>query len=131
MVVDEDSIADGSFEEIFAHEMAHTVLRTLLGEWPAGPSRKPHLSMTVTDYPTAFDEGYAEHFQALVRDHTTNANLKAFERGADLTNLNAFWQSSIDRRLRNDGVRRNLFIHDKALSIILLTPDGDRYRLFL
>lgn len=131
MVVDEDSVADGSFEEIFAHEMAHVVLRTLLGEWPAGPSRKPHLSMTVTDYPTAFDEGYAEHFQPLVRDHTTNTNLQAFERGAGQTNLNTFWQSSIDRRLRVDGARRNLFIHDKAVSVISLTPSSDRYQLFL
>src|SRR5262249_3565855 len=68
MVVDEDSVAKGDFEEIFAHEMGHAILRILLGSLPDGMSRKLHLSMAITDYPTAFDEGYAEHFQTLVRD---------------------------------------------------------------
>ena len=67
LVVDADSVANGDFEEIFAHEMGHVFLRRLVPDLPLGYSRTPHASMSITDYPTAFDEGFATHFQGLVR----------------------------------------------------------------
>ncbi|MBI3950458.1 MAG: helix-hairpin-helix domain-containing protein [Acidobacteria bacterium] len=131
LVVDEGSLERGNFEEIFPHELGHTILRALVGEIADGPSRKMHMSMTVTDYPTAFDEGYAEHFQPLVRDATKNAYLLQLMRGATPTDLSAVWHSRIDQQLRTEGVKRNLFIYQKALPASALEPNPDRYQLYL
>ena len=131
LVVGEEDIADGNLEEIFSHELGHLILRSLLGEIQGGPSRKMHQSMTVTDYPTAFDEGFAEHFQPLVRDATGNAYLRELSKGATPIDLNVLWLSRLDQQLRTDGVKRNLFIHPKALPALALAPDPDRYQLFL
>ena len=131
LVVGEEGIATGGLEEIFCHELGHLILRSLLGDIGSGPSRKMHQSMTVTDYPTAFDEGYAEHFQPLVRDATGNAYLRELSKGATATDLNLLWLSRLDQQLRTDGVKRNLFIHRKALPALALQPEPDRYQLFL
>lgn len=81
LAVDADSIEDGSFEEIFAHETGHVLLRRLLPGLPAGYSRVPHSSLAITDYPTAFDEGFAIHFQALARELTRNPRLRLEDAG--------------------------------------------------
>ncbi len=119
LVVDPDSIADGSFEEIFAHETGHVLLRRLLTRLPAGRSRINHGSLTVTDDPTAFDEGFAIHFQALSRLMTVNSALKANDSGLGRKPFTSLWQSNVDGTLRIDGVRRNWFIHRQLL------PPGD------
>ncbi|MBW8312171.1 MAG: hypothetical protein K0M64_09075, partial [Rhizobium sp.] len=111
LVVDADSVADGSFEEIFAHELGHVFLRRLLPGLPKGHSTTPHHAYTLTDYPTAFDEGFAIHFQLLARRLTRNAALAAQDQGFDTRPYLPHWQSNRDRTLRIDGVRRNLFVH--------------------
>jgi DNA uptake protein ComE-like DNA-binding protein len=131
LVVDEEAIADGNLEEIFSHEVGHLILKSLLGDISSGPSPKMHQSMTVTDYLTAFDEGYAEHFQPLVRDATSNAYLRELNKGATPTDSNLLWLSRLDQQLRTDGVKRNLFVHRKALPLLALQADPDRYQLFL
>jgi hypothetical protein len=131
LVVDEEGIADGNLEEIFSHELGHLILKSLLGDINSGPSRKMHQSMTVTDYPTAFDEGYAEHFQPLVRDATGKPYLRELSKGATPTDLDLLWLSRLDKQLRTEGVKRNLFVHRKALPALALQPDPDRYQLFL
>jgi hypothetical protein len=131
LVVDEEDIASGNLEEIFSHELGHLILKSLLGDISSGPSRKMHQSMTVTDYPTAFDEGYAEHFQPLVRDASDNAHLRELSKGATATDLSLLWLSGLDQQLRTDGVKRNLFVHRKALPATALQPDPDRYELYL
>jgi len=131
MVVGEKGIDSGGLEEIFSHELGHLILKSLLGDINSGPARKMHQSMTVTDYPTAFDEGYAEHFQPLVRDATDNAYLRELSKGATATDLDQLWLSRFDQQLRTDGVKRNLFIHRKALPAVALQPDPDRYQLYL
>ena len=110
LVVDADSVADGSFEEIFAHELGHVMLRRLL-PLPDGYSRTPHHSFSTTDQPTAFDEGYATHFQALARQHTRNAQLRAQDMGVSARTYVPLWQSNLDRAYRIDGVRHNWFVH--------------------
>lgn len=111
-VVDTDSIADGSFEELFAHEMGHVFLRRLLPQLPAGHSRTPHAALAVTDRPTAFDEGFAIHMQGLARKLTRNASLRREDQGLG-TNKPFLpnWASHIDRVARNDGMRRNSFVY--------------------
>jgi DNA uptake protein ComE-like DNA-binding protein len=119
LVVDSGSIADGSFEEIFAHETGHVLLRRLIPHLPRGMSRLAHGSLTVTDDPTAFDEGFAIHFQALSRLMTVNPALKAHDAGIGDKPFTSLWQSNVDGALRIDGVRRNWFIHRQLL------PPGD------
>lgn len=114
LVVDQRSVDSGDFEEIFCHELGHIILRSLLGDLSHGPSRNMHQSMTVTDYPTAFDEGYGEHFQPLVRDATKNPTLRKIQSGTSTMDLNLLWLSNLDEQLRTDGVKRNLFVHRKA-----------------
>lgn len=111
LVVDEDSVADGSFEEIFAHELGHVFLRRLLPGLPHGHSRTPHHGYSLTDYPTAFDEGFAIHFQLLSRRLTANPRLRDVDHGFDTRPYLPHWQSHRDRSQRIDGVRRNLFVH--------------------
>ncbi|HEY9104554.1 ComEA family DNA-binding protein [Chitinimonas sp.] len=109
--VDEASVEDGGFEEIFAHELGHVFLRRLLPHLPEGYSRTPHGSPVVTDEATAFDEGFATHMQGLVRRYTHNARLRAFDQGLRWKPLTSLWQSNTDRELRLQGMRQNLFVH--------------------
>ena len=131
LVVRADSVDSGDFEEIFSHELGHLISKTLIGGVPCGPSRKMHQSMTVTDYPTAFYEGYAEHFQPLARDATTNTAVRKMMDGRGATDLELFWLSAADAQLRSDGVKRNWFIHRKPLPALALESNPDLYRLFV
>jgi DNA uptake protein ComE-like DNA-binding protein len=110
LIVDQQSIDDGSFEEIFAHELGHVLLHRLIARFPNGLSRSAHSSLAITDYPTAFDEGFAIHFQGLARNLTQNAKLKAIDQGLDFKPFLPYWQSNIDRSFRLRGMRDNLFI---------------------
>ena len=130
LVVTKNSVETGDFEEIFSHELGHLILKAVVGAPVAGPSRKMHQSMTITDYPTAFDEGFAEHFQPLVRDATTNPHLTKLSSGIDSSDLDRLWLSAADGQLRTDGVKRNLFIHLKPLPERAFGKNPDLYRLF-
>lgn len=114
LVVDEDTVANGGFEEIFTHEMGHVFLRRLFPRLPFGYSRTPHHRFSVTDYPTAFDEGFATHFQPLVRRLTRNAALRDEDLGLASRPLVPYWLSNLDRSARTDGVRRNWFVQLQA-----------------
>ena len=127
LVMDRQSIDDGSFEEVFAHEMGHVLLRRLLPKLPNGMSRVPHSSLAVTDYPTAFDEGFAIHFQGLARHLTENANLKAVDAGLEYKPFLPYWQSNLDRSMRLRGMRENLFIHRQLPTTLQV---GDASALF-
>jgi hypothetical protein len=131
MVVDEKSVADGELEEILSHDLGHQILGELAGPLPQGRARNMHQSMTVTDEPTAFDEGYAEHFQPLVRDASDNPRLRELTQGATSSDLGRLWISRLDEQLRSDGVKRNVFIHAKALPPAALDLAADRYQVYL
>jgi hypothetical protein len=131
LVVSQESVDSGDFEEIFCHELGHIILRSLLGDLSHGPSRNMHQSMTVTDYPTAFDEGYAEHFQPLARDATNNPTLRKIQSGTSTTDVDLLWLSNLDKQLRTDGVKRNLFVHRKAPPTTKSAEGADAYHVFL
>ncbi len=83
-----------------------------------------HMSMAVTDYPTAFAEGWGEHFQTMAVDATANPYLRGLAR-ADGSDLMASWHSRVDGWLRTAGVRRNLLAHRKtppAASMFCVDP---------
>ncbi|MDF2629818.1 MAG: hypothetical protein K0R39_3649 [Symbiobacteriaceae bacterium] len=130
MVVDEAGLERGFFEKIFPHELAHTTLRLLVGDITRGPARKSHQSMTVMDYPTALDEGWAEHTELLVTDRTDNPWLLGRERGRNPDFLSA-WVNKVDEALRTDGVRRNIYVHTKALPAAALAPNPDPFAVWL
>lgn len=119
-------VEDGLNDGIFSHELGHLILKALTGGLPDGESRKMHQSMTVTDYPTAFDEGYAEHFEPLAWDFDAPKP----QPGIVATDFDLFWLSAADGRLRIDGVKRNLFIHRKPLPECALEEKRDLYRIF-
>jgi hypothetical protein len=110
LVVDERDLVDGSFEEIFFHELGHLTVLALTGRMPPGPSRKMHQSQTATDYPTAFDEGFAIHFQPVVRARSENPVLRARDLGEIPEDGVSAWLSRVDGRLRIDAVRRNHYV---------------------
>src|SRR5258705_9332846 len=120
LLTDAASVTDGSFEEVFSHETGHVLLRRLLPNLPAGMSRVRPGSLTVTDDPTALDEGFAIHFQALSRLLTANPALRAHDAGLGDKPFPPLWQSNVDGTVRIDGVRRNWFIHRQ-----LLPPGND------
>lgn len=130
MVVDPTSLERGGFESTFAHELAHTQIRLLVGDITSGPCRKMHQSHAVTDYPTALDEGWAEHFEPVVRDRTGNPWLLGLKKGR-VPDLLATWMSNVDGALRQEGVRRNLFVHRKPLPARALEADPGRFDLFM
>jgi hypothetical protein len=127
LVVDKQGLDDGSFEEIFAHELGHVLLRRLVPKLPNGLSRTAHSSLTTTDYPTAFDEGFAIHFQGLARQLTQNEKLKAIDQGLGFKPFLPYWQSNVDRSLRLRGMRENLFIHQQLPALLRV---GDATALF-
>ena len=110
MAVDKRTVDDGSFEEAFAYEMGRVILRRLLPRLPDGLSRAPHSSLAITDYPTAFAEGFAIHFQGLARLLTQNANLRARDAGLPYKPLVGYAPDNFDLTLRVRGMRDNLFV---------------------
>jgi hypothetical protein len=114
LVVDQDSIADGSFEEIYAHEIGHVFLRRLLPNLPQGYSRTPHHSFSTADQQTALDEGFATHFQAIARRFTHNQRLLAQDAGIEYKPYTPLWLSNLDRAYRIEGVRQNWFVHQQV-----------------
>jgi len=96
-------------------------LRRLLPRLPQGYSRTPHGSLAVTDNPTAFDEGFAIHFQGLARRFTHNTALRSQDLGLDGKPFVSYWLSNLDRTSRIDGVRRNWFVQAQ----ITLPGNGD------
>jgi DNA uptake protein ComE-like DNA-binding protein len=125
--VDKANIEDGSFEELFAHELGHVVLRRLFPRLPNGLSRNTHSSLAITDYPTAFEEGFAIHFQGLARQLTDNVKLKAFDRGLEFKPFLPYLQSNADRSLRVRGMRDNIFVHRQVPTALQV---GDATMLF-
>jgi len=91
------------------------------------PSTKMHMSMSVTDYQTAFDEGFAEHFQTVVADQIGSAAPHQVDLVAQVRGL---WHSGIDAHMRVHGVRGNLCVHGKAIPTCI-DECSDPYELYL
>lgn len=58
----------GSMDQIFPHELAHVILRQLIGEPHVPALTQVHAIGVTTDPVTAFQEGFAEHMQILAID---------------------------------------------------------------
>lgn len=126
MLVDENSLLSGQFEEIWSHETAHVLLALVMPHLPRFANTM-HLSMALTDDVTAFDEGLAIAMQPLARQRTANEVLRATDRGVTGNGYTDYWLSRQDQQLRHVGVKHNLFVHP-----VLEPPGGatlfERYR---
>jgi hypothetical protein len=116
LVIDEKRLAAGELS-IYSHELGHVMMMNIGPGLPERESVKPHVSMGVTDYPMAFNEGWGEHFQRLVFD-AVPAYQKSFLEGFDYRRgARSLWHSRIDEDLRIDGLLRNIYIWQKTLPV--------------
>jgi len=115
LVLDEQRVAQGELD-IYSHELGHVMMLNIMGdEIPDGRSTKQHVSMGITDYTTAFFEGWGIHFQRLAFDEVPFCQ-DTYAASLDYSrNFARAWHSNIDQGLRLNGVLENSYIHRKLL----------------
>ena len=138
----------GAIDQIFPHELGHAVFHHLGIESPAtSGGNQVHAVAVRTDRFTAFNEGFAEHFQIMAVDHPDAApathalandreldfaarrHLAAYRR--ELTSRLSpatrmrigfpLWYSNDERALRYFAVKRNEFTREVLIPDRLLT----------
>ena len=121
LVLDVERVEQGEMY-IFSHELGHVMMNNIMpGFMQKAQERmtsKQHVSMGVTDYYTAFFEGWAIHFECSAND------IEKYRHNLDDSYMynriiSALWNSIIDRELRITGVKQNRFIHQKVLPQVL------------
>ena len=78
-----------TFTQLYPHEMGHVLLHLLCKEDSIGNNTKSvnmHFFNTITDYSTAFNEGFAEHIENVSRLNEKNEKIKLGIR-EDLTKI--------------------------------------------
>lgn len=106
-----DNIEDSGIKDIFAHEFSHLWLNLLGYSSNLSKSNKFHTCTAITDVFCAFSEGFAEHFEIITRDLSSNKTNSFWDYGYD---INA-WISLRDRQLRYYGTINNRFVYHTAL----------------
>lgn len=118
LVVSEEGLNRGALD-IFSHELGHAMMHNLwenLGEGANNfMSPKMHVSMGVTDFITALNEGFGIHFQRLTNEQIGLYQTLSEEKFKKNDNTAALWHSSVDEALRLNGVLDNRYIHQKLL----------------
>ena len=121
LVLDVERVEQGDLY-IYSHELGHVMMNNIMsGFMQRAPERmtsKQHVSMGVTDYYTAFYEGWGIHFECAAND------IEKYRHNLDnryMYNriISALWHSNIDRELRITGVKQNRFIHQKLMPQVL------------
>lgn len=141
----------GAVDQIFPHELGHAIFHQLGIEPPdSGGANQVHAVGVRTDRFTAFNEGFAEHFQVMAVDHPLAApETRALAKARDLdlaaqSHLERYrrelsssfapatrmrigfplWYSNDERVLRYFAVKRNDFAREPSIPEHLLTrPD--------
>lgn len=107
---------------IYSHELGHVMMNNIMSGFMRRDQErmtsKQHVSMGVTDYYTAFYEGWGIHFECSAND------IEKYRRNQDDGYrydriISAVWHSRIDRELRITGVKQNRFIHQKLVPPVL------------
>ncbi|OFW19292.1 MAG: hypothetical protein A3G21_02220 [Acidobacteria bacterium RIFCSPLOWO2_12_FULL_66_21] len=128
----------GAMDQIYPHELLHIIVKDLAGEAPEGHASQVHAIAVRTDRITAFNEGFAEHGQAMAIDdpdgvEATRAiasDVRAFAHASDqFENYRRavsarwsvapkaritfpLWFSQAEQIMRYHGVKANLFARD-------------------
>ena len=125
LVLDIERVEQGEMY-IFSHELGHVMMNNIMpGFMRKAKERmtsKQHVSMGVTDYFTAFFEGWAIHFECSANDNEKYKRNMDDQYKYDRI-LSALWHSTIDRELRITGVKQNKFIHQKLMPQVLHEKD--------
>lgn len=74
-VLDANPAKVSSYTQIYPHELGHLMLKHLSGEGD-GFASSVHYFCTVTDYVTAFSEGFSEHFENVAVDVEPDGRIK-------------------------------------------------------
>jgi len=116
LVLDKNRIVQGDLS-IYTHELGHVMMGLILGETlektKLDRSPKQHVSMGVTDYLTAFNEGWGIHFQRLAYENTEKYRT-AFEKLLTPDrSMSLVWHSGMDEFLRLNFVKDNGYIYEK------------------
>ena len=115
LVVDADTVANGGFEEIFAHEMGHVFLRRLFPSLPFGYSRTPHMSLADHGLPDSVRRRFRDALPAARAPPDAQRGIARRRSRADARSRSSpYWLSNLDRAARTDGVRRNWFVQLQA-----------------
>ena len=80
------------FEGIFSHEHGHLLDFYLSNyNFPSSPARPVHTISAITDFETAFIEGWGEHFEIMTIDMTKNQEIRDFYNLNDLKGKSYFF----------------------------------------
>jgi len=141
----------GAMDQIFPHELGHILLHQLAGEPKPCCGNQIHAVGVRTDPVTAFDEGFAEHFQIMALDdpdadpatralvintqlhQQAEERLQSYQREmaaafAPFTRLRLtfpFWFSQSEQVLRYTAVKLNAFAYEPVFQ------SGDLYSTYL
>ncbi|MFC2132620.1 hypothetical protein ACFLRG_02365 [Bacteroidota bacterium] len=118
LVLDERRIKQGAFS-IYSHEMGHVMMNLILDDfwtrYPNPTSPKQHVSMGVTDYLTAFYEGWGVHFQRLAYDYVERYRRSFHDKYQPNRGVTMSWHSNLDESLRLMDVETKKYIYQKLL----------------
>ncbi len=146
----------GAIDQIFPHELAHVMAHQLAGPSPDGPANQVHAIGVRTDRLTAFNEGFAEHFQVLAVDDDDAApgtralrsdpalrarmpeRLAEYRRALEArwsiapraVMVFPFWYSQAEQASRYHDVKANLYARQPEIPERMLAP-RDRYPAYL
>lgn len=113
LVVNEKLLEIGILS-IFAHELGHLTMESLVESLDLKDT-KTHMSMEVSDFNTAFYEGWGIHFQRMCYDF-----IPFIKEGYESTwnsdvAIKSMWHSAMDEYLRLEGVKRNKYVFKKCV----------------
>lgn len=125
-----EEMTNGHSEAILPHEYAHVITDWLAGEDVLRPrSTKMHLTTGITDFHTAFIEGWAEHFEALLGDTAGIAWLTRLRDDAEADQTYP-WVCTNETRLRMMGVKNNCFVRATIEMGTVPGNEADLYELY-
>ncbi|USG64074.1 helix-hairpin-helix domain-containing protein [Brevibacillus ruminantium] len=144
----------GATTQIYPHEMGHLIYHMLSQAEPRSKSVTMHYSGTVTDYATAFNEGFAEHFEKIARRYDpdegrrrlmdeseqrmldmTRKKIAGYDRDYDwLFRLDfyraslPFWYQQLENTRRHHGVDTGELLHPPVVRPGMSPADSLLYR---
>ncbi len=114
LVLNEQRLDMGGLD-IYSHELGHVMMMNIWPDFPKGKSTKQHVSMGITDYNTAFFEGWGIHFQRLGYDRVKKYSDEFHDSFSYSRATGGMWHSNLDKELRLNAVLQNKYIHQKLL----------------
>ena len=118
----------GALDQIFPHELAHVIRRQLAGEMTGGFGNQVHALGVRTDRVVAFNEGFAEHLQAVAFDASPDVPIMG-ELATDV----ALYDAGLERleAYRRELAARFAFAPPMRMGLLLwYTNDEDVQRYF-